>query len=336
MLESAMPWLIFIGTSVIVVYAAVKLAEYGDVISVRTNLGGLFVGTVLLAGATSLPELITSVTSFSLGVPNLAAGNFFGSNMVNMFVLALVDLLNHQVPLLRGQAITQTLTAALAAALMTVATIFVLADVTVLIGWVSVESLILIILYFAGVWLIQQEGKLTGSSPVQAQAVVKEGFPSLRRGIAGFTISAAALLLVVPQMVQASADIAAQTGLGESFVGTALLSVVTSLPELLAALAAVRLGAMELAVGNLFGSSVFNMLAVGLADFFYLDGGFINDISNDFALVGLLGLLLTIMALLGNLARIERRILFVELDAVAIVVTYLLGMYLLFLQGTGA
>jgi cation:H+ antiporter len=330
-----MPWLIFIVTSVIVVYAAVKLAEHGDVIAVRTNLGGLFVGTVLLAGATSLPELITSVTSFSLGAPDLAAGNFFGSNMVNMFVLALVDLLNYQVPLLRGQAITQTLTAALAAALMTVATIFVLADVTVLIGWVSIESLILIVLYFAGVWLVQQEGKLASSFQVPAQAVVKEGFPSLLRGIVGFTISAVLLLLVVPQMVQASVTIAALTGLGESFVGTALLSVVTSLPELLAALAAVRLGAMELAVGNLFGSSVFNMLALGLADFFYLEGGFLNDISNDFALVGLLGLLLTMMALLGNLARIERRILFVELDAIAIIVTYLLGMYLLFLQGAG-
>lgn len=330
-----MPWFTFIVTSAIVVYAAIKLAEYGDVIAVRTNLGGLFVGTVLLAGATSLPELITAVTSFSLGAPNLAAGNFFGSNMVNMFVLALVDLLNYQVPLLRGQAITQTLTAALAAVLMTVATIFVLADTTVLIGWVSVESLILIVLYFAGVWLVQQEGKLTGNLPPPAPPLVREGFPSLRRGIVGFTVAASVLLLVVPQLVQASATIAALTGLGESFVGTALLSVITSLPELLAALAAVRLGAVELAVGNLFGSSVFNMLGMGLADFFYFEGGFLNDISNDFALVGLLGLLLTMMALVGNLARIERRILFVELDAVAIVVTYLLGMYLLFLRGTG-
>lgn len=329
-----MPWLIFIVTSAIVVYAAIKLAEYGDVIAVRTNLGGLFVGTILLAGATSLPELITSVTSFSLGAPDLAAGNFFGSNMVNMFVLALVDLLNYQVPLLRGQAITQTLTAALAAALMTVATIFVLADVTLLIGWVSVESLILIVLYFAGVWLVQKEGKLPSTLPVPAQPVVREGFPSLRRGIVGFALAAGVLLLVVPQLVQASTTIATLTGLGESFVGTALLSVVTSLPELLAALAAVRLGAVELAVGNLFGSSVFNMLAVGLADFFYLEGGFLDAINNDFALVGLLGLLLTMMALIGNLARIERRVLFVELDAVAIVVTYLLGMYLLFLRST--
>ena len=140
---------------------------------------------------------------------------------------------------------------------------------------------------------------------------------------------------VVPLLVQASTDIAAQTGLGTGFVGTALLSVITSLPELLAALAAVRLGSTDLAVGNLFGSSVFNMLAVGVSDFFYLDGRFLGAIDPSFALVGLLAILLTNMALLANLARVERRVLFVEIDAIAIIVVYLLGMYLLFLRGMG-
>lgn len=330
-----MPWIIFLVTSAVVVYAALKLAEYGDVIAVRTQLGGLFVGTVLLAAATSLPELITAISSFRLGAPDLAAGNFFGSNLVNMFLLALVDLANYRVPLLRSQAITQTLTAALAAALMTVAAIFVLADVDFVIGWVSVESLILIALYFGGVWLVQQEGKLAAGSSAPAAVTPAAGFPTLRRGVVGFAVAAAGLVLVVPAMVQSASEIAVITGLGAGFVGTALLSIVTSLPELLAAWAAVRLGAPEMAVGNLFGSSVFNMLGLGLADFFYVQGSFLNDVSNDFALVALLGLLLTMMALLGNLARIERRVLFVELDAVAIIVGYFLSMVLLYLRGLG-
>ncbi|MDX1687423.1 MAG: hypothetical protein R3248_05510 [Candidatus Promineifilaceae bacterium] len=329
-----MPWIIFLATSAVVVYAALKLAEYGDVIAVRTQLGGLFVGTILLAGATSLPELITSISSFRLGAPDLAAGSFFGSNLVNMLLLALVDLANYQVPLLRSQAITQTLTAALAAALMTVATIFILADVDFVIGWVSVESVILIGLYFGGVWLVQQEGKMAAGTAAAA-VTPAAGFPSLRRGVVGFAAAAAVLVLVVPAMVQAASEIALLTGLGAGFVGTALLSIVTSLPELLAAWAAVRLGAPEMAVGNLFGSSVFNMLSLGLADFFYLQGSFLNDVSNDFALVSLLGLLLTMMALVGNIARVERRILFIELDAVAIVLCYVLSMFLLYLRGIG-
>jgi cation:H+ antiporter len=143
-------------------------------------------------------------------------------------------------------------------------------------------------------------------------------------------------VLVVPVLVSASTQIAAITGLGSGFVGTALLSVVTSLPELLAALAAMRMNAFDMAVGNLFGSSVFNMLALGLADIFYIDGRFLGAIDSNFALVALLGMLLTSMALIGNLARVERKFLFVELDSLAIVVVYIFGLYLLFTLGVGA
>ena len=123
--------------------------------------------------------------------------------------------------------------------------------------------------------------------------------------------------------------------MGTGFVGTALLSFVTSLPELVAALAAVRLGAFDLAVGNLLGSSVFNMFAMGVSDFFLLDGPFLSLIDPNFVLVGLLGILLTNMALIGNLARVERKFLFFELDSLVILLVYLLGMYLLFLRGVG-
>jgi len=123
--------------------------------------------------------------------------------------------------------------------------------------------------------------------------------------------------------------------LGTGFVGTALLSFVTSLPELVAALAAVRLGAFDLAVGNLLGSNVFNMFGMAIADFFLLDGPFLSLIDSNFVLVGLLGILLTNMALIGNLARVERKFLFFELDSLVILLVYLLGMYLLFLRGVG-
>jgi cation:H+ antiporter len=329
------PFIIFIAASAVVVVAAYKLAQYSDVIGVRTNLGGLVVGTIFLAGATSLPELIASISAFSAGAPDLAAGNFFGSNMVNVLLLAIVDLVNYRVTLLRRMAITHTLTAVLSMLLMVLAIIFIMGDIDVVIGWVGVDSIILIVLYFGGVWLVQEESRQAAGAAAAVPVIVDETFPTLRRGIVGFVFSAAALVLVVPLLVSASSDIAEITGLGDSFVGTALLSVVTSLPELLAALAAVRMGAFDLAVGNLFGSSVFNMLGLGIADFFYLDGRFLGAIDPEFALVGLLSLLLTIMALLANLARIERKVFFIEIDSIAIILVYLAGMYLLFLHSGG-
>lgn len=328
-----MVWLQFLLTSAVVVAAAVKLAEYGDVIAVRTKLGGLFVGTIFLAAATSLPELIASISSFQLGVPNLAAGNFFGSNMVNVVLLAGVDLFFYQVPLLRRVAINHSLTSALATVLMLVAVISLFADIDLAIGWVGVDSLVIIGLYFAGIWLIQREAATSGPSAPTAEPA--PGFPTLRRGVIGFVIAAAVLVIVVPLLVGASTEIATITGLGTGFVGTALLSIVTSLPELLAVIAAVRLNALDLAVGNLLGSSVFNMLGLAIADFFLTSGRFLGAIDVNFVLVGLLAMLLTNMALVGLLARVERRFWFIELDSLAIVVVYLLGMLLLYNRGIG-
>ncbi len=327
-------WLKFFFFAAIVVIAAVKLAEYGDVIAVRTKLGGLFVGTIFLAAATSLPELIASISSFQLGEPNLAAGNFFGSNMVNVVLLALIDLIVFRVPLLRKVAVSHAVTAALTTVLMTVAVFAILSDMNITIGWVGLDSILLIVMYFVGIWLIQRENKGPSSSPAPTVAVAP-GFPSLKVGILGFAFATVVLLMSVPQLVLSSTDIAVITGLGTGFVGVALLSVVTSLPELVAAIAAVRIGAFDMAVGNLFGSGVFNMLALGLSDFFYTDGSFLADIDPAFAMVGLIGILLTNMALIGNLARVERKILFIELDAVAIIIVYLLGLYFLYMQGIG-
>ncbi|MBX3056568.1 MAG: sodium:calcium antiporter [Anaerolineae bacterium] len=330
-----MIWLQFILSAAVVVVAAHFLAQYGDIIAVRTKLGGLFVGTVFLAAATSLPEMLASINAFRVGAPDLAAGNFFGSNMVNMALLAILGLLFFRQPLMRRIAINHALTATLTILLMLVAVIAILADVDITIGWVGLDSLVIIAGYFGGLWVVQQGMRGGVATAVMPDIEPGPNFPSLRRGIIGFAIATIVLVAVVPILVNASTGIAEVTGLGAGFVGTSLLALVTSLPELIAAVAAMRMNAFDLAVGNLFGSSVFNMFALGLADFVYFDGSFLSAIDPTFALVGLLGLLLTSMALMGTLARVERRFLFIELDSLAILIVYFLGMYLLFLRGVG-
>jgi cation:H+ antiporter len=95
------------------------------------------------------------------------------------------------------------------------------------------------------------------------------------------------------------------------------------------------MGADDMAIGNLFGSNLFNMLALGLTDLFFIQGNFLSEIDPAFLLVGMLGLLMTSMGLIGNLARLERRIWFIELDSAALIVTYFAGLYLLYIRGIG-
>ncbi len=327
-----MVWVTFIFSSAIIVYAAIKLAEYGDVISIRTGLGGMFIGLILMAGATSLPELLTTVNSISQGIPNLAAGNIFGSSMFNMLLLGMMDVVHQRVRILRQVARRHTLSGSVAVLLMTLAIFFVLAEIPLKIGWVGVDSLTLMIVYIIGLRIIQ-----SASLPaVKAQpAEVGDEVPSLRIALIGFGIATLLLIMVMPILVNTSGDIAAITGLGTGFIGTALVAIVTSLPELVTTITAVRLGVYDLAVGNLFGSNMFNMFILGLSDFFMLNGRFIGVITPDFALVGLIGLIMTIIGVISNQARLERKFFFVELDALILIVVYFLGMLFIYQRGIG-
>ncbi|MGQ9683801.1 MAG: sodium:calcium antiporter, partial [Anaerolineae bacterium] len=312
-----MTWVVFVVSSAVIVLAAVKLAEYGDELADRTGVGGFFIGTLLMAGATSLPELLTTINAMRLGAPNLAAGNLYGSSMFNMFMLALLDLIHRQGRVLRLVATTHALTAGLAMVLTAATVFFLLADVDLSLGWIGLDSLVIMVGYVAGVRLIQG-----GHGPAAIAGVNSRPKIDLRtvwRPLLGFAVATGVLVIGTPWMVRSSAEIAEITGLGTGFIGTALLAVVTSLPEVVASIAALRIGAFDLAVGNLFGSNVFNMFALGLADVFYAQGPLLAQLDPAFALTGLLALILTGLGLVGNLARLERRILFIEIDAALII-----------------
>lgn len=320
----------FIVSSALIVFAAMQLAKYGDVIAIRTGLGGIFVGLLLMAGATSLPEVLTTISAVGQGTPNLAAGNLLGSNMFNMFILAILDLAYRKERLLRKAALKHALSGSLAVFIIGLVVFFILADLPLTLGWVGADSLAIMAVYVISMRMIQNN-----SQPVHGTQLLEipPETPSLRRGLIGFGLAAAALIVVTPIMVRSSNEIAEVTGLGTTFVGTTLVALVTSLPELVTTLAALSLGADDMAIGNLFGSNLFNMFAMGLTDLFYLQERFMGVVDPDFLLVGMLGLLMTGMGLIGNLARLERRVLFIELDALALILVYFAGMYLLYLRG---
>ncbi len=327
-----MVWVQFIAASAVLVFTAMQLARFGDVIAIRTRLGGMFIGTLLLAGATSLPELLTTINSLGQGVPNLAAGNMFGSNMFNMFMLAVLDLTNQNKRILRQVAMKHALTAGLAILLIAMAVFSMQIHQDWRIGWVGLDSLLIMGVYLGGIRLLQ--GNAPPPPPVTESELDTKLMP-LWKALLGFGAATLVLVLAAPWLVSSSAQIAEITGLGTGFVGILLVGMVTSLPEMVTTIAAARLGAYDLAVGNLFGSNVFNMFALGLTDVFLTSGRFLGVIDPAFAVAGMLGLILTALALLGNLARLERRLLFIELDALFLILVYLGGLWVLYTLGVG-
>ncbi len=325
-----MVWIEFILSAAVIVYAATQLAKYGDVIATRTRLGGMFIGVLLMAGATSLPEVLTTISSLKQGVPNLAAGNLLGSNMFNMLVLAILDLLYNQQRILRKAALKHALTGSLAVFSIGLVIFFILADIDLRVGWVGVDSIAILLFYIIAIRLIQDNPHASGLAVAEE---IPPDFPRLWVGLLGFGLATAALVVVTPMLVSSSAQIADSTGLGTTFIGTTLVAMVTSLPELVTTIAAARLGAVDMAIGNLFGSNLFNMFALGLTDVFYTQGRFLAVIDPAFLLISILGMLMTGMGLIGNLARLERRLGIVEIDALALILAYFAGLWLLFSRG---
>ncbi len=332
-----MIWLTFFLSALVIVLAGIKLAEYGDAIGYRTGLGGLFIGTLLVASTTSLPEVLTAINAIWQNAVDLVAGGMLGSNMFNMLLLGILSLLFFRQRVLRRVAMRHALSGSVAMFVIGIATFFIMARINLRIGWVGLDSLLLAGAALAGMWLIWTDvSGLPAAPSAPAPEAEEEGIPSLRRALLGFTLAVVVLVLASPHLVRSSVAIADATGLSTGFIGTLALATITSLPELVTTIAAARLGAHDLAVGNLFGSNIFNMFALGMTDLFYTSGNLLSAVSPDLALVGLLGLLLTGIGLIGNQARLDRLIWLVELDGILLVVGYLAGLGFLYLRGIGA
>ena len=326
-----MVWVTFVLSALVIVIAAYYLAKYGDVIAIRTRLGGMFIGILLIAGATSLPELLTSISSLAQNTPDIAAGNLFGSNAFNMLMLAILDMLHRRQRILRKAARRHALTGSLAILMIGTVLYLLVANIDIRIGWLGLDSLIIMAAYIGSVRLIANDTKTRSA----IEEEIPEGTPKLWVGLVGFFAAAGVLVAITPMMVSSSNEIAEITGLGATFIGSTLVAMVTSLPEAVTTISAIRIGAVDMAIGNLFGSNMFNMFALGLTDLFYTNGRFLSVIDPSFMLIGTFGLLMTIVGLVGNLANLEKTVFNLEVDSLILFILYFSGMFLLYQRGIG-
>ncbi len=337
-----MSWLVFVCSAIAIVLAGTKLSRHGDQIANITGLGGLWIGVVLMAGATSLPEIFTDVSAALMNKPNLAAGDLFGSSMANMLILGIIDLMHRQKRVWQQAAFEHALSAGLAFFLTGLAGFLVLLGLDLEFGGVGVGSTMLLLLYILGMRVVFRQELVKRRQPelelvAEGQAAEESKLVSitgkrdgLRRAFIGFGFAVLVLLVAAPFLASSAGEIAEQSGISTTFIGTVLLGIATSLPELVTAIAAVRLGAFDLAVGNLFGSNAFNMAAFFFVDVAYRSGPLFNAISNDHAMAALWSILLMSTALMGIIYRVEQRYLLIEPDSFMIILGYCLGLWLLF------
>lgn len=337
--EGFLPWATFLLSATVIVYAGTKLSRYGDQIADLTGLGGLWIGVVLMAGATSLPEIFTDVSAALIDAPDLGAGDLFGSNMANMLILGVIDLMHRQKQVWQQAAFEHALSAGLAMFLTGLAAFLVLFGMDVKHAGIGLGSMLLLLFYIFGMRIVfrqervkrrQREQEAVVEAQVEVEAMQPSKREGLRRASFGFAVAAVGLLVAAPFLASSAETIAEQSGITATFVGTSLVGITTSLPELVTALAAVRIGAFDLAVGNLFGSNAFNMAAFFFVDVAYRGGPLFNAVSDAHAMTALWSILLMSIGLMGIIYRVEERYLLIEPDSFLIILGYCLGLWLLF------
>jgi len=329
-------WAIFLASAAVIVVAGTKLSQFGDRIADLTGLGRLWIGVVLMAVATSLPEVFTTMSAGYLGAPDLAAGDLFGAGLTNMLTLGLIDQIHRGKGVWQQAAFENSLIAALAIILTALASFFVLFRFEVEHAGVGLGGLLLFLIYVLGVRLVfRQQDVKRRQREIQKLAEAREEDhetkrQALRQASIGFGMAALALLASAPLLARSGQDIAEATGISEMFIGTSLVALTTSMPELVTAVAAVRLGAFDLAVGNLFGSNAFNMAAFAFADMAFREGPLMSSISSSHAMAGLWSILLMNVGLMGIIYRVEKRYALIEPDSFVMIIGYFLGLWLLF------
>jgi cation:H+ antiporter len=335
---------IFAAAAVVVWIGGTRLANYADAISERTQVSKAFIGLILLGVATSLPEIVTTITASLLDNASLVAGNLFGGVAMQIAVLAIVDLvavrqaLTYFTPqpvlLFQGVMLLLLLSIALAGAAA--------GDPLSLAGF-GLTTVLLAAGYVMTVnWSRPGDGRLPRWKATHAPDVTpgeqrereasEEGHLSKVR-LYGFSgVTALAILAAGWALAQTGDALSEQTGLGASFVGVALVAGSTSLPELSTALAAVRAGNHQMAVSNILGTNCLEVALFFLADGFYRGGPILAATDNSAIFAAALGMVVTCIYLVGLLERRDRTFLRMGYDSVAVLVTYsggLVGLYFL-------
>ncbi len=341
-MEGFLPWAVFVLCAVAIGFAGWQLARQGDRISDQTGLSGLWVGAMLIASATSLPEIITDVSAAAIDEPNLAAGDLFGSSMSNMLILAVIDLMHRRRRVLQTVSQGHGLVAMLAVALTVLAAAFVVSDSPLAIGHVGLETLVLAAVYLLGTRIVFRQEYVQALARIAARTTKDrdddastpeeaQGMRLPERATALRFLAAAAVIIVAGPLLALSAEgISDQTGMEASFVGVLFLATTTSLPELFSSISAVRLGSYDLAVGNLFGSNCFNMAAFVFVDFAYTPGPIFDAVDQAEVVAALIAVFLMATAMMGVIYRAERRLWFLEPDAAAIIIAYGLGLLMVY------
>ncbi len=327
---------VFFICAVFIGFAGTRLSKCADVLADRTGLGEALMGAVFLGACTSLAGITASVTAASHGHAGLSLSNAFGGIAAQTAYLAVADMAYKKANLEHAAAsLSNMLSATLLIILLGLNIIAMLGPEMSFFG-IHPVTLILFPAYVFGIRMIARSEETPMWRPRMTEAT-KTDIPEENSAAAGstlrmwseFALCAVVVVIAGWMLTNAAETIAAKTGLTESFVGALMLGIVTSMSELVTTVAAIRAGALTMAVGVIMGGNMFDVLQAALSDFFYRSGSIYHGASRSEILLLAVTLLMTAVLVLGLMFRQKRGFANIGFESIIILIVYLGGVTLL-------
>lgn len=328
---SAVPtvWLVllFLFLGFLIVGTGIPLVRRAELIAQHTGIGEALTGGLLLGSTTSLPGVVLSVISANFGHTELAISNAVGGIAAQTAFLGLADIAYRRANLEHAAAsFTNLNQVALLIALLTIPLIAMTLPPLSIFG-ISFATPILFAGYILGIILTANAKKDPMWQPINTRHTQKNQKETASHwrgwhtwisfGILAGTAAAAGFLLA-----ETSVELAEKTGLDETAVGVVFTAVTTSLPELVTAIAAVKRGALTLAVGGIVGGNAFDVLLLAFSDIAYRDGSIYHSISQSNVFIITITITMTAILLLGLLRRERHGIAGIGFESALILALY--------------
>lgn len=324
---------LFLCAVLVISYAGIGLSRSADIIADRTGLGEAVVGAVLLGAVTSLSGLTVTLLAAGRALPELAISNAFGGIAIQTIFLSIADISYRKANLEHAAASVENMTQGALLIIMLSITLLAGIGPDIHIFHIHIATPLMFLTYGFGIRMVHHQHDRPMWLPRMTSATIKDRpdvaswqNKSMLKVSTTFFISALAIIAAGFLLTDSSQALMRHTGLSQSFVGALLVAAGTSIPELVTTVAAVRRGALTLAVGGIIGGNIFDTLFAGAADIAYTEGSVYHAISPHESFLITLTILLTAILLVGLLHRQKQGVANIGFESAAIVILYLVGM----------
>lgn len=284
-----MELILFLFLAGLTVFLSFRLSYYADFLNKTTNISGVFIGGILLAGITSLPELVTCLSSIFLNNPYLAIGDILGSNFFNIAMMCFFDILFIKTMFYNYTKNRYYLIYVLLILNYLIMYLFMGGTFNLEIFNIGLPSFIIIITYIFYLKNAKEE-------ETKKEVITTKEHVLLKFFLVGlFMVIVSILLTLVVNLIAGK-----NPNVASSFIGAILLGITTSMPEVITFIALVKMKSFDLALSDIIGSNLFNLLILAVGDIFLKNKEIYYFVDKESMFLLIFGLILTILSFYQN------------------------------------